>query len=74
MPGDVSKSSKLSSFDGRQFGLLWAKKCCSHVPDELVGLMLYVRNAEQSSETFMFMYPAFGVLAKRQCVAAVKKD
>ncbi|KAH3712471.1 hypothetical protein DPMN_072173 [Dreissena polymorpha] len=36
--------------------------------------MLYVGDADQSSETFMFMYPAFGVLAKRQCVAAVEKD
>ncbi|KAH3871918.1 hypothetical protein DPMN_035133 [Dreissena polymorpha] len=53
-PGDMSKPSQLSSFDGRQKGLLWANKCCSHVPDDLVGLLLRVGDVKQLSETFVF--------------------
>ncbi|KAH3840878.1 hypothetical protein DPMN_114336 [Dreissena polymorpha] len=48
------------SIDGRQEGFLWANLCC-HVPDVLVGLVLHVGDAEQSSEKLVVigLYPAF---------------
>ncbi|KAH3855784.1 hypothetical protein DPMN_098353 [Dreissena polymorpha] len=51
MPDDLSKPSQLSSFDGRKQGIVWTNKCCSHVADVLVGLLLHIGDVEQSSET-----------------------
>ncbi|KAH3843905.1 hypothetical protein DPMN_117439 [Dreissena polymorpha] len=71
VPADVSKQSQLSSFYGRQLGLMWNNKWCSHVPDVLVGRL---GDSEQSSMTFMFkcLYPAFCVRVKRPGLAAVE--
>ncbi|KAH3694505.1 hypothetical protein DPMN_081945 [Dreissena polymorpha] len=65
----MPKQNQLSSK-----GLLKASKCCSHVTDVLVGLVLCIGDAEQSSETFMFkcLYPEFRVNVKRPGLAVVE--
>ncbi|KAH3801019.1 hypothetical protein DPMN_154663 [Dreissena polymorpha] len=62
MPGDVSKPRQLSSFD-RQEWLLWRKKCCYHVPDILVCLVIPVVDEDQSPESLKFkdLFHAFCV-------------
>ncbi|KAH3787495.1 hypothetical protein DPMN_165619 [Dreissena polymorpha] len=69
----MSKPSRLSSFYHPKEGLLWANKCCSHVPVVLIGLVLQVGDGEHFLETPVLkdLHPAFCVSVKRPGLAAV---
>ncbi|KAH3860185.1 hypothetical protein DPMN_023077 [Dreissena polymorpha] len=55
-------------------GLLLTNKCCSHVPDVLIGLVIRVGDAGHSLQTFMLrcLYNAFCVRVKRPGLAAAE--